>query len=941
MDGTAAHQRLLARTPRRVTLIACAFIFLAPAFAAAQETFTDPAEGAIVSWGVDLQNSETQVLAHRRQQRWVHGGKDAEELQLQFRNVGRNIAIYRAIPPAQALEDLKASLWVRCRIKGLRLGLGLTFPHQLDPETQAPLFAPIFGAPADGSDQFQELSVVITREEMSRVQTLLRGKLGRRIDTRNIDFRDAYVDQVVLLAPTGIGRGEIQWDDLTVGPIIPPDQVKPVGAAESADQPARLTWADHRLLADGRAVMPRFVTYHGEPATLLRDLKFNSAWIEDASEKPVLEALAGEGIGIFATPPPPPETDGRGRVSMAPFGPETNLIDCWMLGRLDVRKLEDVARWSEMVQDADRQRRLLLGDVSGHVREFHRCVPLLGASRHIPHTTLSPDDYVEFLETRKHQALAGRPMATLLATETAEAIRSSRRSTDIEPVLEPEQIALCTRLAAASGYKLFGFWTHTPLDSDGPGMEERRQMLKLLNIELQLLEPWLASGSVVRTSEVRVGESPARQPTKQKGFSFNPFAGAWDRPADDAGPKSPYRATMMRGGKDVLVLVDCVEENAQFQPGPMTQPALRFITMRYDDTPTAFEVTTTSVKQIELDLQPVAGGMEVVLKDFDQHAAIVMTSDLSRIAELRRAVAATAQEAAAASVALATAKLARVEKVHLELQPISPPVADATQTLQYARHYLRLADDDLLGQRHDEARRKSQKALALTRAVQRAYWEAAVKRLSSPVASPHAICFQTLPDHWRMWRRLDRAKQEGENLLRSGDFEDQDAVQAQWTLRSESAGRDAVALNTKSARGRYSLALSAPPTSDRPGPVDDPLVLLYSPPMRVQTGQLVRITGKVLVPRELQGSTDGLVVYDTLKGSIGAHRFRKASPPGKWQTFEMYRDVLTSGEFKLVFELRGWGEAWIDDLVVSVVEPETSPETSGVQTVGGRKATLD
>jgi hypothetical protein len=183
-----------------------------------------------------------------------------------------------------------------------------------------------------------------------------------------------------------------------------------------------------------------------------------------------------------------------------------------------------------------------------------------------------------------------------------------------------------------------------------------------------------------------------------------------------------------------------------------------------------------------------------------------------------------------------------------------------------------------------------------------------------------------------MWRRIDRQKSAGENLLRSGSFEDQDAVQTQWTLRAEVPGRDPVALNTKSAEGKYSLALTAQANTERLPPVDDPLISLYSPPMSVQTGQLVRITGKILVPRDLEGSTDGLVVYDTLKGSVGAQRFRRASPPGKWQTFEMYRDVLSSGEFKLVFELRGWGEAWIDDVVVSVI-----PGDEGVQTAGGTK----
>jgi hypothetical protein len=605
-----------------------------------------------------------------------------------------------------------------------------------------------------------------------------------------------------------------------------------------------------------------------------------------------------------------------------------------MLGRLDVRNLDDVQRWAEMVQDADRQRRLLLGDVAGHVREFHRCVPLLGASRHILQTSHSPADYAEFLDSRRHQALAGRPMTTLLPTETAEAIRTTRRSTDIEPVVEPEQIALCTHVAAASGYKLFGFWTHTPLDNDAPGMEERRQVLKLLNIELTLLEPWLASGTATGPAEVRIGESPLHAKGNPKAkLSLNPFANGWSTPVEETGPKSPFRATIFRGSSEILVLVDCLEEGAQFQPGPMTSPTLRFLANRFDDVPTAFEVTTTSVKIVELDLQSVAGGVEVVLKDFDQHAAIVMTSDLSKIEELRRHVNLVAKDAATAAVALATAKLNRVEKTHLELQPLAPAIPDATRAFQSARLFLRQADDDLVGGRHDEARRKSQKAMVLTRYIQRAYWDQAVKHLSSPVASPHTVCFQTLPDHWRMLKRMNRHKSGGENLLRSGSFEDPDAIQTQWTLRNEIAGRSPIALSAKSAEGKYSLVLSAQPTSERMPPVDDPLITLYSPPVPVRTGQLVLITGKVLIPRELQGSTDGLVVYDTLKGTVGAHRFRKASPPGKWQTFEMYRDVLSSGDLKLIFELRGWGEACIDDLKVMALEPEEA----SVQTAGGTK----
>ncbi len=180
---------------------------------------------------------------------------------------------------------------------------------------------------------------------------------------------------------------------------------------------------------------------------------------------------------------------------------------------------------------------------------------------------------------------------------------------------------------------------------------------------------------------------------------MNPFAGGWSTPVAETCPQSPYQVTILRNATDMLMLVDCLEPDAQFQPGAMTEKNLRFLTMRYDDTPTAYEVTTTGVKNIQMDLQPVPGGVEVVLKDFNQHAAIVMSSDPARIEALRRSVRAVEKEAATAIVALASAKLERVEKVHLELQPVAPPVQDATRSLQVARQYVKAADDDLVGGR--------------------------------------------------------------------------------------------------------------------------------------------------------------------------------------------------------------------------------------------------
>ena len=66
------------------------------------------------------------------------------------------------------------------------------------------------------------------------------------------------------------------------------------------------------------------------------------------------------------------------------------------------------------------------------------------------------------------------------------------------------------------------------------------------------------------------------------------------------------------------------------------------------------------------------------------------------------------------------------------------------------------------------------------RLIQRAYWDAAVKGLASPVTSPAAMSFDTLPLHWRFLDRLYTCRL-GPNRIDGGDFEDWDTMKrAGW-----------------------------------------------------------------------------------------------------------------------------------------------------------------
>ena len=60
--------------------------------------------------------------------------------------------------------------------------------------------------------------------------------------------------------------------------------------------------------------------------------------------------------------------------------------------------------------------------------------------------------------------------------------------------------------------------------------------------------------------------------------------------------------------------------------------------------------------------------------------------------------------------------------------------------------------------------------MRIARSLQNQYWRDAIHDLSSPTASPHAISFSSLPDHWKMISRI-KTESASQNLVPSGDFE--------------------------------------------------------------------------------------------------------------------------------------------------------------------------
>ena len=93
-------------------------------------------------------------------------------------------------------------------------------------------------------------------------------------------------------------------------------------------------------------------------------------------------------------------------------------------------------------------------------------------------------------------------------------------------------------------------------------------------------------------------------------------------------------------------------------------------------------------------------------------------------------------------------------------------------------------------------------------------------------------------------------------------------------------------------------------------------VIVDSPLVPVQAGDLVRISGRIRLVSARPGSLDGGVLEDTLGGPDAQLHCRR---PGGWRRFELLRKAQRDADVQLRIALEGMGELRVDDLQIEVL----------------------
>jgi hypothetical protein len=905
----------------------------------------EPFDGPEPTWRAAGGNARWRIVEQRRLPNEGRTGGGCEFLRIQGEG-GTTAYVSHAIGRPRIIPELAPSVWVKSDRPGLQLEVRVVLPRSEDPRTGRPVVTVLSGASYNDVGRWQQLRLDDLPLLLNRQIRVLRTQIGP-----SVDGREAYLGEILLNVYGGPGATTVWIDDLNIagyaeqGPT-PEVASLPRVASPSASRVVPVAGTEPRLVemtnsilqVSGRPFFPRIIQYQGEPLTVLKQLGFNSIWISHLPAPELLDEARRVGLWVICPPPraaeeekgtvpfslgrklgqsPAESTDLDAQVAPLPaIGPQYAGVLAWDFGwGLTQEHLESTKRWAEQVRMADRQGRPLVCRPDTELRGYSRHADLLLLDRRPLGTSMELTDYGAWIRQQQRLARPGTPVWTTIQTQLSPALR--RQLAALDPNRAPpstaavEQIRLLAYSAVAAGSRGLLLLSDSPLTADDPDTRQRAMICELLNLELDLIEPWAAGGTYVTNVEASEKE---------------------------------VTGAVLRADRSRLAIPLWYTSSAQFCPAQAAANNLGVVVPGAPEATNCYELGPGGIQAVRH--RRATGGERVTLDEFGLTALVLLAHDPLIVNNLTQRATAIGPRAAELTRNLAARKLSVVQELSQQLggRTVSPQYL--RDWLQTARENLVLCDARLAAKEYAAACVHAQRAMRAMRLIERSYWDKAVDGLPAPLSSPGTASFASLAAHWRLAERLGGSRL-GPNRLPAGDFENLDAMlQAGWRHIGqpipgvESAGRT-IADAPHSGRSCLSLTVAAKPAADAvppyvermpvllggrgrrdadstPAVIDRPPTWVATPPIAVEAGQVVCVRGWVSIAKPLAGSVDGLMIVDSLSGDDMALRITKTDG---WQQFSFYRVATQSGPMTVAFVLTGLGEVRLDDIAIQVLEP--------------------
>ncbi|MEE2796830.1 MAG: hypothetical protein VYA49_05545 [Planctomycetota bacterium] len=836
-----------------------------------------------------------------------------------------------SIPESAIIDEFLATIRLRCDQPSVRLACQIKLPSVQGPDGQAVRIF-LSGSPSTTSSRWQSLTVGNIPSVLRSQLPALRAQYGPQIS-----LDGATISGLAVEIPLGIGRCNVSIDTVSVTGLITAAQPKKTATSppsmllqQNIQSITKATTTENAglvrgvLEVDGKPFFPRAIEHRGEPFIKLAQLGFNCVQLYEPASTTLLAEAEQAGVWIICPPPTLPDVDLTEPEKLPTFSDKWNRVLLWDMGRsLSSEDIPNLAEQVRRLRICDRREgRPIIASADSGLREISRHIDMLVAHRAVLGTSLELANYLTWLQQRPRLARPGTPLLATLATEidsrtASQAALLSGTGSNGLPVDEESLLgAAFTAIAAGSRGILFS--SNRSLSGTDPETVTRAAAVQAVNLELETISAWGASGRFTADAETSDPE---------------------------------VRAMVIEASRSRIVLIWRSVQGGQIMARhyrgdiPRQEQPLNILIPGIPEAHRPWEITHSTLRPLQH--RRVTGGVSMTLDNFHAAAVILISNDPAATAHIQELVRRNAPTAALLARAQAADAIARTSRLAAELPPkalghfpVTEMIIEAQQEAQYA--------EAMIAQDPTNAVKKLERSRAIAGQLERLFWERGVTATGSMVASPLTTSPATLSDHWRMIDALQTTKVGG-NLLEGGHMEEINTLSSTgWRhfVRPTDQVKGSVELSGQSpADGQRSLRIFATAIDSEEAPVviETPPIWITTPPIYAAAGTLLEIVAQVRVPNPIEGSVDGLLVFDSYGGPALAERVNKTE---SWRRLVLYRIVPPAQEssdessieppppLTVTFALTGLGEAQIDSVSIKPLSrgnsgPSVTQITSG------------
>jgi hypothetical protein len=875
-------------------------------------------------WKLSDGDRTSRILAHDCVTNEARQGSGSERLVVAA-PAGESVHWHVPCGRLPVLDELEVRLWVRSTGPAVRLAARIVLPRSVDEVTHAQRTVLVRSEPSDRGGNWQQLQISGVPRLLANEVRVLRATPGSAIDPG-----EAYVDAIVLIVP-GEPTGTTVWtDELEVDGIVldvvdggqesdlaisaangrTDLAVVPAGWREDTDPPyggeaprdrATVRQQGMTLLVDGKPFVPRAIEFNGEPLEFLAQRGFNTILLHEPPTGELAAEAHQRDLWIICTPPRPDTLVRAGLNDEA-----SDRVLAWYMGRhVATRELDYIRRWAELVRQHD-----VVSSRPVIVAPEIDLLPLSKATdvllvHHPLGSNVSGVDYAQWFDERPRLVRPGTPFWALLDSQIGDATRQQATllagEEAIAAGLDDGRLDELVRAASTHGCRGFVFQSTSPLNAVDAVTRRRAAVLELVNRQLQLIDPWLATGKVLGQATTTDGSATAVVLQVERARLLVPLGSL-------ASAKQPNTSPAARSAGRAIIVPGVPESN---RASLLSLAGLR-----------------------PLPSKRIAGGVSVALEPQDD-GLVLLTEDPQVESGLRKSLDRSGRRAVLLQKELAVAKAATVMATGLRLEQLGYEKADDQESIKRASAQVGLCDKLLASGQVEPA----YQAVVLARRILdevAQHQRSQVGNADGMISSPLAVSYDTLVQQVELMKSLGSPARQ-DNLLYGGDFEDlSQLVGFGWkhvALAVPDVDTRTELVAAHPYHGRYCLQLSAEAKSRRGAVpiIAEAPVWITSPPLPVTAGQVLEITGWVRVPAPIVGGAKGLQVVDSLGGQeLALH----VGETDEWRPFRLLRAASQTGQMTLTFALDGLGTAWVDAVMVRAVDKGTLrrlPPTSTAQ----------